>query len=72
MVGQPPVQLLGHRRVEAAQSGLDVGDRDRELCGRECCGDRRVDVAGDDDEVGLLALEETGDSAEDQRGLLGG
>ena len=31
LVGQDAVDLLGHRAVEAAQPGLDVGDRDAEL-----------------------------------------
>ena len=55
MVGQLAVVLLRHRRVEAAQARFDVRDRNRELHGRERCGERRVDVTHDDDERGLVA-----------------
>ena len=53
-VGDDPVELLGHRAVEAAQAGLDVGDRDVQLGRRDRRRHRRVDVAGDDHEVGAL------------------
>ena len=53
-VGDDPVDLLGHRAVEAAQAGLDVGDRDAHLGRGQRRGQGRVDVAGDDHEVGLL------------------
>ena len=58
VVGELAVVLLGHRRVEAPQARLDVGDRDDELGRRECGRERRVDVTGDDDEVGALLLED--------------
>ena len=35
MVGEHPVELLGHRAVERAHPGLDVRDRDTRLCARE-------------------------------------
>jgi hypothetical protein len=50
-VGQHAVHLLGHRPVEAPEPRLDVGDRDEALRGDERAGDRRVDVADDDDRV---------------------
>ena len=51
MVGQHAVVLLGHRAVAAAQARLEMRDRDVELDRRERAGERRVHVAGDDDEV---------------------
>ena len=53
-VGDDPVDLLGHRAVEAAQAGLDVGDRDRSLGRGQRRRQGRVDVAGDDHQVGPL------------------
>ena len=52
-VGDDAVDLLGHRAVEAAQARLDVADRDAELRGHERGGERRVDVAGHEHDVGL-------------------
>ena len=53
MVGQDAVDLLGHAPVERAQAGLDVGDRDVQLGGREGAGERRVGVAVDEQPVRL-------------------
>ena len=44
-VGDNPVDLLGHRAVEAAQPRLDVGHRDPQFHRRERRGHGRVDVA---------------------------
>ena len=63
LVGQAPVDLLGHRVVEAAQAGLDVGDRDPELGRDERRGERRVHVAIDDDERRLERPGSTGSRA---------
>ena len=57
VVGDDPVDLLGHRAVEAAQPRLDVADRDPELRGAERRRERRVDVAGDEHEVGPLVAQ---------------
>ena len=57
LVGDDPVDLLGHRPVEAAQAGLDVGDRDPHLRRGQRRRQGRVDVAGDDDQVGPLVGE---------------
>ena len=53
-VGDDPVDLLGHRQVERAQAGLDVGDRDAHLHRDQRRRQGRVDVAEDDDQVGPL------------------
>jgi hypothetical protein len=53
-VGDDPVHLLRHGQVEAAQAGLDVGDRDSHLHRDEHRRQGRVDVAGDDHQVGGL------------------
>ena len=57
VVGEQAVVLLRHRRVEAAQAGLEVRDRDVELDRGERAGERRVDVARDDD-AGRAPLEQ--------------
>jgi hypothetical protein len=57
LVGDDPVDLLGHGAVEAAQAGLDVGDRDAHLDRGQHRRQGRVDVARDEDEVGLLGLQ---------------
>ena len=49
-VGDAPVDLLGHRVVEAAQAGLDVRDRAQRLGRDQRGGQRRVHVAVDDHE----------------------
>ena len=49
-VGDAPVDFLGHRVVEAAKPGLDVGHRDQELGRHQRRRERRVDVPVDDDQ----------------------
>ena len=44
-VRDPPVDLLGHRVVEGAEAGLDVGHRQADLGRHERRGNGRVDVA---------------------------
>ena len=51
MVGQDPVDLLGHGPVEGAQPRLQVGHRDVQLDGRQGRGQRRVRVPVDQDPV---------------------
>ena len=45
MIGDQPVDLLGHGPIEAPETGFDVGNADVEFCRRECGGQRRVYVA---------------------------
>jgi hypothetical protein len=52
-VGHDPVDLLGHRAVEAAQAGLDVADRHVELGRDERGRHRRVHVARHQHDVRL-------------------
>ena len=49
------IDLLGHAAVSAPQSCLEVHDRNPELGADLRAGGRRIDVADDDDPVGLLA-----------------
>ena len=51
VVGDDPVDLLGHPPIEAAQAGLDVRDGQPELGGDQRAGQRRVRVAVDQDGV---------------------
>jgi hypothetical protein len=51
-VGHDAVDLLRHRPVAAAEAGFDVGDGATGLGGHEPTGDRAVDVADDDHDVG--------------------
>ena len=70
VVGEHAVVLLGHRRVEAAQARLEVRDRDVELHRGERAGERRVDVAGHDDELRPPLEQHLLDADERPRGLL--
>ena len=70
VVGEAAVVLLRHRRVEAAEARLDVRDRNPELRRRERARERRVDVAGHDDERGLVLDEHRLDPDERTRRLL--
>jgi hypothetical protein len=54
LVGDDSVDLLGHRPVEAPETGLDVRERDPELRRSERSGQGRVDVARYEHEVGCL------------------
>src|SRR5581483_10772011 len=71
VVREQPVVLLRHRRVEAAEARLDVRDRDVELRRGEGAGERRVDVAGDDDERRLPVEQHLLDADEGPGRLLG-
>jgi hypothetical protein len=66
-----PVDLLGHRPVEAPEAGLDVADPDVELCGRESPGHDGVGVALDEDDVGGLLHQDILDAGQDLSGLPG-
>ena len=71
LVGDDPVQLLRHRAVEAAQAGLDVGDRYVHLRRGQRRRQGRVDVARDDDQVGLLGGQHRLEPLDRARRLLG-
>jgi hypothetical protein len=71
VVGEDAVDLLGHRAIEGAHPGLDVGDRHVGLGGRKPAGERRVRVAVDEDEVGLLDGDERTERGEHPRRLIG-
>ena len=60
VVGQHAVELLGHRAVVGAHPRLDVRDRHPGLCGGERAGQRRVRVAVDEHERGVLAPRSAG------------
>ena len=47
-VGQDAIDFLGHRTVEAAQTGLDMRDTHAQLDGRQSTSQGRVYVADDD------------------------
>ena len=69
MVGDDPVDLLGHEAVERAEPRLDVVDRDVQLGGRECAGEGGVGVAVDEDAIGLLVEDDPFDRLEHPSGL---
>jgi hypothetical protein len=58
VVGDEPVDLLGHPSVEAPQARLDVGDRQVQLGRSQGSGQRRVRVAIDEHRVGALGQED--------------
>ena len=71
VVRDHPVDLLGHRPVEAPEAGLDVADPDVELRGRESPGHDGVGVALDEDDLGLFFHQDILDASEDLSGLPG-
>ena len=71
VVGEAAVGLLGHALVEAAQSGLDMRDRDAKLRRRERSCESRVDVAGDDDQCWHVLEQHLLDADERSGCLLG-
>jgi hypothetical protein len=68
-VGDDPVGLLGHRHVEAAQAGLDVGEGDLHLHRGQGRRQGRVDVAGDDHQVRPLLQQDRLQALHRARGL---
>jgi hypothetical protein len=70
VVGEAAVVLLWHRPVEAPQARLEVADRDLQLHCRERGCERRVDVAGDEDEIGPEVEEHALEPVEGLRRLL--
>jgi hypothetical protein len=71
VIGDDPVDLLGHRSIERSESCFDVADRNADLCGHNRGRRRRVDVARDEDEIGLLGLEDGLEALHDARHLRG-
>jgi len=57
LVGDDPIDLLGHRAVEGAQARLQVRDRDTELDRHERRCQRGVDVARHEHEIRTLGLQ---------------
>ncbi len=70
-VGEDPVDLFRHRPVVAAQTGLDVADRDAQLDRGQCRGDSRVHVPGNHDQVGRIGDQQRLEALHDLGGLLG-
>ena len=70
-VGDDPVHLLGHLPVARAQARLDVGDGDVQLGRGERRGQGRVDVAGDQHQVGGVLEQVRLDADQHRRRLLG-
>jgi hypothetical protein len=71
LVGDDPVDLLGHAAVEAPEPRLEVGDRQAHLGRDERHRQRRVHVARNDDQVGPLLLEDRLDPLHHARRLNG-
>jgi hypothetical protein len=71
VVAEPPVDLLGHEEVVAAETRLDVRDRVVLLRGDERAGERRVDVSDDDHDGRVEAVQLGLESSHDPRGLFG-
>ncbi len=70
-VSEDAVDFLGHRAIEAAQAGFDVGYGNAELYGGQGDGDGGVDVADHEDEIGLAFEEDWLDASENFGGLRG-
>jgi hypothetical protein len=70
LVGDDPVDLLRHGPIEAAKTGFDVRDRNSQLDRDKRHSERRVDVAGNDDEVRPLLGEHVLHALHRSRGLL--
>jgi hypothetical protein len=71
LVGHEPIDLLRHGPVEASQAGFDMGYKDGQFGGDEGAGCGRVDVADDDDQIGLLFEAHSFEFDHDFPGLLG-
>ncbi len=71
VVRNHPVDLFGHRPVEAPEASLDVADPDMELCGSKGPGHDGVGVPLDEDDLRLLLDENLLDAGQDLSGLLG-
>jgi hypothetical protein len=71
VVGQHPVQLLGHGPVERAHPRLHVAERDPGLRRGERARQGRVRVAVDEREAGLELTQDGLQRGEDARSLLG-
>jgi len=70
MVGDDPVDLLGHHPVEAAQSRLHVRDGDPELGGGESAGSVEFVSPYTSTQSGTREIRKALDPGEHRRGLL--
>ena len=69
VIGQDPVDLLGHGPIEGAQARLQVGDGHVELDGGQRPGQRGVRVPVDQDPVGAMGLDGLVHGREHRAGL---
>jgi len=70
-VGEDAVDLFGHGAVKTAEARFDVSDTNAELHGGERNRDSGIDVADDEDEVGLVVQKNGLDAFQDLGGLRG-
>jgi|SRR5579859_55655 len=68
-VSENAIDFFGHGAVEAAKASFDVGDGNAKFCSGEGHGDGGVDVADDEDEVGLELEKDRLNALEDLGGL---
>ena len=70
-VGEDAIDLLGHCAVKAAQASFDVSNANAELRCGERHRDGGIDIADDEDQVGLAFQENGLDAFQDFGGLRG-
>jgi hypothetical protein len=70
-IGEDAIDFFGHGAVEAAKTSLDMSDRNAEFDGSEGDSDGGIDIANDEDEVGLAFEEDGLDTLQDFSGLRG-
>ena len=70
-IGEDAIDFFGHGAIEAAETGFDVSDGNAEFYGGERDGNGGIDVADDEDEIGLAFEEDGLDTLQDFGGLRG-
>ena len=68
-IGQDPIDLLGHRSVEAPEPRFDVGQRNAQLGRYQRPRQGRIHVADDQNEIGTCHREDLGQPLHDLGGL---
>jgi len=70
-IGNDAIYLFGHRPVETPQTRFDVCDLDMKFCRGQGAGECRIDVSGDNNQIGTFVEQDSFKGRHYSGGLFG-